>query len=464
MTDLNDTYVKRWLTGLAKKTKHGYPSLLQDWLTFINLSPTDQINKRMHDLTSTDITERLFFEDKWKAYKEMMESTGTHKDKWIHDRLKVVASFFNRNGLPLALEHGAWKSTQKQEVIEKKEKLNLDDIKRMYAHANLRSKCILLILAQSGFSEIDISELKIESIKGLYEMAVNEHYVIEKPREKTTHVQATCLSYEFLHDLRELLAEDGNPTNGYIFVSQTRQEIEGRLSKEEKAKLNKKELKEYEEQIKKAQKEAKEKRLSCIDVRRINEDMQALAQKTFGIDSPKAKTFETRMFRSLYNSALLRAKIQPQEIKDLMMGHEREGARANYSYDDETIREAYISAFEFLSINGIQSREDLAKIRTDMNAIIGKQQVQIEEQKTAMEERKKENQELKQKMDEQQKRLDEIKDMLYFQTSYPMTLEHRLFNKKTGKMESWSETVNTPEEREISFKKFEERLKKVNTE
>ena len=364
--DKNDTYVKRWLTGLAKKTKHGYPSLLEDWMTFIGLSPTEQINKRMHDNNSEDITVKLFFEDKWKAYKESMESTGIHKDKWIHDRLKVVASFFNRNGLPLALEHGAWKSTQKQEVIEKKEKLNLDDVKRMYAHANLRSKCILLILAQSGFSEIDISGLRIESIKGLYEMAVNEHYVIEKPRDKTNHVQATCLSYEFLHDLRELLAEDGNPTKGYIFVSQTRQEIEGTLSKDEKAKLNEKELKAYEEKQEKARQQSKEKRLSCIDVRRINEAMKDLAEKTFGIDSPKAKAFETRMLRSFYNSALLRAKIQPQEIKDLMMGHEREGARANYSYDDETIREAYISAFEFLSINGIQSREDLATIKEGM--------------------------------------------------------------------------------------------------
>lgn len=351
--DKNDTYVKRWLTGLAKKTKHGYPSLLEDWMTFIGLSPTEQINKRMHDNNSEDITVKLFFEDKWKAYKESMESTGIHKDKWIHDRLKVVASFFNRNGLPLALEHGAWKSTQKQEVIEKKEKLNLDDVKRMYAHANLRSKCILLILAQSGFSEIDISELKIESIKGLYEMAVNEHYVIEKPRDKTNHVQATCLSYEFLHDLRELLSEDGNPTKGYIFVSQTRQEIEKKEGM-------------TEDDIKKAKQEAKEKRLSCIDVRRINEAMKDLAEKTFGIDSPKAKEFQTRMLRSFYNSALLRAKIQPQEIKDLMMGHEREGARANYSYDDETIREAYISAFEYLSINGIQSRQDLQTIKQEM--------------------------------------------------------------------------------------------------
>ena len=94
--------------------------------------------------------------------------------------------------------------------------------------------------------------------------------------------------------------------------------------------------------------------------------MKALADKTFGKESEKAKEFKTKMLRSFYNSALLRAKIQPQEIKDLMMGHERGGARNNYSFDDETIRQAYISAFEFLSINGIQSRQDLQTIKQEM--------------------------------------------------------------------------------------------------
>jgi integrase len=370
--DMNDTYVKRWLMGLAKKTKHGYPSLLQDWLTFIGLSPTEQINKRMHDLTSQDITERCFFEDKWKAYVCPCFPSFLYKDKWIHDRLKVVSSFFNRNNLPLALEHGAWKSTQKQEVIEKKEKLNLDDVKRMYGHANLRDKCILLILAQSGFSEVDISELKIENIKGLYEMAVNEHYVIEKPRDKTNHVQATCLSYEFLHDLRELLAERGTPKEGYIFTSRT-----------------------------------KGKDVTNIDVRRINDAMKTLAENTFGKDSEKTKQFETRMLRSFYNSALLRAKIQPQEIKDLMMGHEREGARANYSYDDETIREAYTSAFEFLSINGLQSREDNIKLKTEFNEKLNNQQTEYRQEIAQIkEEHKKDMEELKEIIEDLQDILD----------------------------------------------------------
>ena len=46
-----------------------------------------------------------------------------------------------------------------------------------------------------------------------------------------------------------------------------------------------------------------------------------------------------------------------------MMGHARIGARKHYDYDEYTIKEAYAKAFEHLSINGIQSREDLAEMR-----------------------------------------------------------------------------------------------------
>lgn len=362
--DLNDTYIKRWLTGLAPKTKEGYLGLIKDWWTFINLSPTEIINKRMHDLTSTDLTERTFFESKFIEYKESLEATGLNSDSNVHDKIKVVSSFFTRNNLKLSYKKGDWKSTQKQNVTEKKEKLSLDDIKRMYGHANLRDKCLLLILAQSGFSEIDIAELKIENIKDLYSMAINEHYVIEKNREKTNHLQATCLSYEFLHDLRQLLSESGNPTQGFIFTSQTVQETETQISKEEKEKLNPEQLKQYEEQQAQARKEAKEKRLSPIDTRRISEIIKNLAEKTF--ETKKAKEFQTKILRSFYNSALLRAKIQPQEIKDLMMGHDQGGARKNYDHDDETIKEAYIQVFEFLSINGLQSRNDLVAIKETM--------------------------------------------------------------------------------------------------
>ena len=324
-----DTYVQRWLTGLSARTKKNYLREFPLWCSFIKMSPTEQIEKRLQDLTSQDLTQRTFFEQKFREFKETLEKQGKLSALSVKTMLRTVASFFGRNSLTLDLKRGDWQSTLETKVVHRF-KLNLDDIKAMYAHANLRDKCLLLVLSQSGFSEVDVSELKIEDIKGLYEMPQTEHYFIEKPREKTGEMQATCLSYEFLHDLRAMLAEGGNPTEGYIFTSQT-----------------------------------KNTHGNPLDTRRINEAIKSLAVQTFGKE--KGTQFKTKALRSFYNSALLRSGIK-QEIKDLMMGHARMGARGHYDYDAYTIKEAYAKAFEHLSINGIQSREDLAELRNRADA------------------------------------------------------------------------------------------------
>jgi hypothetical protein len=160
-----------------------------------------------------------------------------------------------------------------------------------------------------------------------------------------------------------MLTERQNPKEGFLFVSQTR-----------------------------------EKGVSGLEVRRIHEAMANLAQKSLGTE--KAKGFKTKMLRSFYNSALLRADIK-DEVKDLLMGHRRLGAKAHYGYDETTIQEAYSKTFPFLSINGMQSREDLSKIKEDMNKLIGSQQVEIED-------RKKENLELKTRMGKLEEKLSSV--------------------------------------------------------
>lgn len=346
---LNDPKTKTWFNGLKPRTTQNYKERYPQWLEFINMTPSEQIQKRLQNLTSQDLTERTFFEHKWREFKNALEKKYS-EHATVTTVLTSVASFFGRNDLPLALKKGDWKSTQPETKVIKRPKVDLDAVKSLYAHASLRDKNLLLILSQSGLSEIDASQLKIEDITTLYTMPQTEHYVIEKPRNKTQTIQATCLSYEFLHDLRSLLAERGNPTSGYIFTSQTRQAIE------------------IDEKTKKPIIDEKTKKPKLIDrpieVRRINEAMKALAEKTFGKE--KAKLFKTKALRSFFNSALLRADIK-SEVKDLFMGHARLSARGSYDYDEFTIREAYTKIFENLSINGIQSREDLAELRNSFN-------------------------------------------------------------------------------------------------
>jgi predicted RNase H-like nuclease (RuvC/YqgF family) len=167
-----------------------------------------------------------------------------------------------------------------------------------------------------------------------------------------------------------MLAEKGNPTEGYIFTSQTK----GKGDQ--------------------------------LTTRSVNDAMKALAVKTFGKE--KAKQFKTKTLRSFYNSALLRAKIQPQELKDVMMGHGRKGARKHYDYDEYTIKEAYKAAFEHLSINGIQSREDLAEMRNQLSRFDQQNKTLLE----MLTEMREDNKEVKQQLKDQSKKL-EILEMKY---------------------------------------------------
>jgi len=344
-----DEFFKKWLIGLSPRTKENYTTEYHEWHVFIGLTPTEQIKKRMHDLTTEDLTQRLFFEEKFRAFKEYLEKRGDLKPSSVETQLRTVASFFSRNGLPLNLKRGDWKSTQEQAVIQRW-KITKEEVKAMYAHGNLRDRALLLVLAQSGFSEVDVSKLKIESLKGIVEHSDTEHYFVEKPREKSGETQATCLSYEAVHDIKAMLQERGNPTEGYLFVSTTKGKGD------------------------------------MLEVRTIHQAMKGLAEKTFGVE--KAKEFKTKALRSFYNSALLRADIK-SEVKDLMMGHARQSARKHYDYDEITIIEAYQRAFEHLSINGLQVRADLKKVMDALKSVenanmtvqgqLGKKDKEIEE-------------------------------------------------------------------------------------
>lgn len=64
-----DEFVEKWLVGLSERTKENYLNQIKGWINFVGLSLTEQIKKRMQNLTSGDLTERLYFESKFLAYK-----------------------------------------------------------------------------------------------------------------------------------------------------------------------------------------------------------------------------------------------------------------------------------------------------------------------------------------------------------------------------------------------------------
>lgn len=329
---LNDPYIQKWLKKKSKKTRKNYVSFFPSWLAFIKMNPTEQIERRVKDLQSNDLRERCWFEDKVIEYKNFIQ-TQYDNETTIKAYLTTVRSFFSSNRLPLSFGKGELAVEVEGKVIEQKWVPSNIEIRVMYGQANVRDRALLLVLYQSGFSEIDVSSLNIEDLNDIYNH--KGHLFVEKKREKTNIIQASCISIEAIHDIKAMLRERGKPKEGALFVS------------------------------------PKNQRLS---VRFMNEAIKKLAQKAY-----PDKPFKTKSLRSAYNSALLRANIQPQELKDILMGHKRAGARSHYAYDRITILEAYEKAFKYLSINhGTQARKDLERIE---NSLIGLSETVVKQRK-----------------------------------------------------------------------------------
>lgn len=319
-----DPYVQKWFVGLDKNTKGNYSRQFKEWLDFIGMNPTEQIELRIMQTNSNDLTERQFFENKWREFKAYLEATKK-TDSCVKGYLKCVASFFSRNfgkRYGLALVRGDWVSTLPQHMKALDWIPSQAEIKTLYTHANLRNKALLLTLYHTGLSEADTTELTIESIKELYTSEETEHIYFQKYRTKTTELTASCFSFEVIHDIREMLSERGNPKKGFIFVNPS---------------TNK-----------------------PLTTHGIQVALKELVAKTFGEE--KAKEFETRHLRDAYNSALISSGIVG-DIKCLMMGHNIKGSEGKYAFNPEDIKKAYDKLFPHVSVNGLQSRHDIVVLK-----------------------------------------------------------------------------------------------------
>ena len=203
---LEDAYVQKWLKGLDENTTRGYKRNFPKWLEFIGLTPTEQIKKRLKDLRGNEI-ERVFFEEKVIEFKEMLE-TQKYEGSTIHNIHSAVQSFFSANRLKLAFARGDLKPkvTDKAKIIDKFVPTN-EEIRAMYSSADVRDRALLLVAYQSGFSEADIVCLDIEHIKDVYNL--ENHYFIAQHRQKTDVEQATCISYEAIHEIKAMLKARG---------------------------------------------------------------------------------------------------------------------------------------------------------------------------------------------------------------------------------------------------------------
>jgi len=322
----NDKHVTDWFENLkSERTVSNYKERFPKFLKWIQKTPTEIIESRLQHLTTTDLAKRRYWEKQLVKFTRYLESLVDNEGKrtlstWSIKGIQTcVQSFFAHNGVKLVFARKELDVEPcEREKVEKEWIPSNEEVRMIYrACKSARDRSILLTLYQSGFSEVDVSNMKIEDFSfydknGNWQCKPYEDVYHARKREKTNVLQQTCVSREGVEDIRIMLQNRGFPKSGWLFESR------------------------------------KGERLT---VRGINDMIKPIVEHHL---SYKQAEWKTKHLRDSYMNGLLMAKIT-QEVKDSMCGHKRQGARASYGLTEQTIKQSYDSAFKFLSVNGVGS-------------------------------------------------------------------------------------------------------------
>lgn len=326
MSWLEDEHVKNWFENLkSDRTVSNYKERFPRFLEWVKNTPTEIIESRLEHLTTTDLAKRRYWEKQLVKFTRYLESLTDSEGKrslttWsIKGIQTAIQSFFSHNGVKLVFARKELDVEPAQrEKVEKEWIPQNEDVRVIYrACKSARDRSIVLMLYQSGFSESDVSNMRIEDFnfydkQGNWQMKAFEDVYHARLREKTNILQKTCISREAIEDLRIMLQNRGFPQKGYLFISHKNERFTPRF---------------------------------------INDMLKGIVKHHL---SYKTLEWKTKHLRDSYMSALRRAKLT-QELKDTMVGHKRQGARASYKITEIEVLEAYNDAFRFLSVNGVGS-------------------------------------------------------------------------------------------------------------
>ena len=90
----NDEFFRKWLVGLSPRTKENYSLEFHDWFIFVDMTPTEQVKKRMHDLTTEDLTQRLFSRTSSESLRNIWRSAETSNRRALRPCLEQLRASF----------------------------------------------------------------------------------------------------------------------------------------------------------------------------------------------------------------------------------------------------------------------------------------------------------------------------------------------------------------------------------
>jgi integrase len=325
---LEDSAVKKWFQLIAtKQTVTNYTREFPKFLEFVKANtpyktPSEIIALRLEQKRSTDQNQVRYWEDIGKRFAHDLNKTS-YAYNTKKSFLRTMLSFFS-------IHHGAFEYSRGElfDILEHTEKDKVqkwipsnEEIRVLYRMAhNSRDRAILLTLYQSGLSEIDVVSMKIEQFHfydqtGKWQIPISEDYYLSWFREKSDTPVQTCISRETLEEIRIMLQQRAFPQEGSLFVSLKQQKP--------------------------------------LDTRELHDIFKSLVEHAF---NGKVKLWKTKNLRDAFMNALEKAKV-PTEIKDVFVGHTRQGAKKSYAVAEDTIKTLYSDAFAHLTINGFGSTQ-----------------------------------------------------------------------------------------------------------
>lgn len=320
----SDKAVREWLKSVGnERTVANYRNDFPKYLRFVRentdfKSPSEIIEQRRKDLRSKDPKTQRRFEALGIEFMHYLESQHLRYNS-IKTYLRTMESLFSRHYLNLKYARRELdpEVSEKDKIIREWTPSN-EDCRLLYRLCKtVRDRALLLILYQSGLSEADVLNLKIQDLDlydkdGSWKLGLNEDLYLCKLREKSNYAQKTMISREALEEIRIYLQGRGFPKQGHLFETQKNEPM---------------------------------------TIRALNDMFKNLVESGF---KGRSSEWQTRKLRDSFMNALLKAQVT-QEVKDTMVGHKRQGARESYEITEDTIRESYTNAFKFLTINGFGS-------------------------------------------------------------------------------------------------------------
>ena len=319
--------IEEWLTSFSKRTELNYRTEFPNFLIWLyfeegkKISPKEMIQERTRQWLSDNPNERGYWEKIVNRYKKHLEERGLSENTIMSYRSSVM-SYFSYNRIPLKFRRKESKIRSKKTVKIKFAPTN-SMIRAMYNHADTLGRALLLVAYHSSLSGVDIKDLRIEELPGLYgedgKVDSSRHYYITKARSKSGEWQQTFLSTDALHNIEIHLRERGYPREGYVLIGKR---SESKYSSGQ------------------------------LMPRTMNEIVKKIAKNC--LSDADLKRFKFKSLRDAFHDAANRAlsiKGENRILNRLMGQSSGNNAGDKYAITEETMREAYEAVFDLITTN-----------------------------------------------------------------------------------------------------------------